>query len=69
LLDETMRVAEFVDWMSRADHAGLKQVTIDSVLFLRRIHDTNIGVVDREARTDYLKAVREALARKRESQS
>lgn len=64
-LDEKLRVGEFVDWMARATSLRLQQDSVPEVLLLRRIHNTNIGVTQRDSRIDYLKVVRAALARKR----
>ncbi len=65
LLDEKLRVGEFVDWMARATNLGLHHESVPDTLLLRRIHDTNVGVTQRDSRGDYLKVVKAALARKR----
>lgn len=63
--DPKWRVGEFVDWLARARHLGLKQTMLGEVMLDRRIHDGNTGVVARDARADYVRIVREALERKR----
>ncbi|MCE9541845.1 glycosyltransferase family 2 protein [Candidatus Kaiserbacteria bacterium] len=59
------RVGEFIDWRARAVDAGLKEVTLPETLLLRRIHDRNTGVTERSSRVDYVRIVREALARRK----
>ena len=56
---------EFIDWLSRAEHLGVKSVTLDAVVLRRRLHRTNHGVTRRDARQDYLRVVKAALDRKR----
>lgn len=63
-LNPTYRVGEFIDWMARANEAGLKSAMIDQVLYLRRMHATNT-TNNRPAQADYLKIVKSALDRKR----
>ncbi len=60
-----LTVAEVVDWYGRALHSGLKLETLDHVVLLRRIHSNNLGVRKRDARSDYLKAVKAVLDRRR----
>jgi glycosyltransferase involved in cell wall biosynthesis len=60
-----LTVGEFVDWFTKAKEIGLTSTMIPEVLLLRRIHDSNIGVRERDARSDYIKIVREALLRKK----
>ena len=65
LFDPKWRLDDFIDWFARAKDAGLSCMTDDAVLLRRRIHETNTGVTQRQWRTDYVKVVREAMARKR----
>ena len=65
LFDPKWRVGEFIDWFTSAKEAGLSFMMEDKVLLRRRIHETNTGVTQRDWRVDYVKVVREALARKR----
>ncbi len=59
------RVGEFIDWMARAREAGLVTDLLPDVLLMRRIHGTNTGVTERPSRGDYLRIMKEALARKK----
>jgi hypothetical protein len=56
---------EFIDWLARAEHLGVRTVALDAVVLRRRLHRTNHGVVRRDARQDYLRVVKAALDRKR----
>jgi glycosyltransferase involved in cell wall biosynthesis len=59
------RVGEFVGWYERAMAAGLRPVLIPEVVLLRRIHATNVGLLQRDARTDYVRILKAALDRRR----
>jgi glycosyltransferase involved in cell wall biosynthesis len=56
---------EFIDWYLRAEHVGVKAVTIPQVVLRRRLHHWNHGVTRRETRQDYLQVVKAALDRRR----
>lgn len=60
-----LRVGEFVDWWMRGLEAGLDAASHDAVVLERRLHETNTGRREKAAVTDYLKVVRQALARRR----
>lgn len=64
--DPKWKVGEFVDWFAKAQELGLTHDMVSKVCLHRRIHDTNVGVTDRDSRTDYLKIVRAALNRRKE---
>lgn len=64
---EDIRVGEYIDWYARAVDAGLKFEQIHDVVLRRRIHETNTGRVQRDARPDYVRVLREALQRRREA--
>jgi glycosyltransferase involved in cell wall biosynthesis len=61
--DTTWKVAEFVDWYSRARELGLRERMLGDVLLRRRLHRTNNGRLNRLARNEYARAV--AIARQR----
>jgi GT2 family glycosyltransferase len=58
---------DFVDWVARASHAGLRQVILPEVLVRRRWHDANLGMTERNNTTDYTRVVKAALDRRRAS--
>src|SRR5262245_61303428 len=47
-----LSTGELVDWMMRADDAGVSSTTITDVVLRRRLHRTNHGIVRRDARLD-----------------
>ena len=63
LFDPSLRVGEFIDWFSRARVVGLRSRMLDDVFLLRRVHDTNTGVLQRTSYVDYVRVAREALKR------
>lgn len=69
LFDETLTLAEYVDWFSRAKDAGFQYKLIDDIVLKRRIHSTNIGIRHREKRHDYTKVLMASIKRKREKEN
>lgn len=65
---EDLRSAEFVDWYARAQTLGLKEDLLSEVLYERRIHASNHGIRERDSRTDYFKALKAAVDRKRNAE-
>lgn len=65
--DSTYTRTDIVDWIARANHAGLKLVVLPQVLLRRRWHDNNLGVTARDQVTDYTRVVKAALDRRRAS--
>lgn len=63
--DESLRVGQPIDFLSRADLLSLKSAIIESLTLLRRIHGRNIGATGLDHATDYLAAVRRHLERTR----
>jgi glycosyltransferase involved in cell wall biosynthesis len=59
------RVAEFVDWYSRASDEGLREEMLDDVVLHRRLHRANIGRRLKDARVEYVSVMRERLRRRR----
>jgi len=60
-----LSTGELMDWMLRADDAGVTSATISDVVLRRRLHRTNHGIVRRDARLDYVRVVKAALDRRR----
>ena len=63
--DETYRIAEQVDWLTRAADVGLRLVTVEEPLVYRRLHAQNHGIRQRAHRAEYVRAVHAALQRRR----
>lgn len=60
-----IQVGEFIDWYARIKDAGLKSVMIEEVLMKRRLHNSNMGVVFKDRRHEYLQVVKNSLDRRR----
>ena len=56
---------EFIDWLARAQHRGVRTAAVDALVLRRRLHHWNHGVVRRDASQDYLRVVKAALERRR----
>jgi len=66
--DTRFKNIEFMDWVNKAKETGLKIETLNDTLVFRRIHETNVGIIDKEhSRSDYLKIIKESLERKRKN--
>ncbi len=63
--DPRWRVAGSLEWLLRAEDAGLRHVTLPDVLLRRRRHRDNIGLRERVGRIEYAQVLRLALARRR----
>ncbi len=68
LFDPSLRVGEFIDWYARARDAGLRAHLEGDIFLMRRIHETNTGIIQRTAYRDYVRVAREALRRKMAAQ-
>jgi glycosyltransferase involved in cell wall biosynthesis len=66
--NEDLKIAETVDWLARADELGLQFTVLPGVMLRRRLHRSNSGVVKRDARSDYARALKAALDRRRQKQ-
>jgi glycosyltransferase involved in cell wall biosynthesis len=60
-----LRLGEFIDWMARAQEAGLRMTRMDETVLRRRIHDSNTGIRERGSRSEYAAVVKAALDRRR----
>jgi len=59
-------VGEFIDWYLRAKDLGLNCKMLPDIVLLRRIHDSNSGIRNRDHYTDYARIIRAALKRRKE---
>lgn len=67
--DPRWKLAGIVDWFARAQEAGLRSRVLDHVVYRRRIHGRNLGIVERARRDEYLAIVRAALERRSRASS
>jgi len=66
--DETLTIGEGIDWLARANDAGIRSVVLPDVLLRRRLHETNIGRTKKGMRQDYVRVLKAALDRRRQQQ-
>lgn len=66
LFQARFRVGETIDWVARADAAGVRLGTVDRVVLRRRIHEHNTGRREAAARGDYLHVLKASLERRRQ---
>ncbi|NOY22197.1 MAG: glycosyltransferase family 2 protein [Acidobacteria bacterium] len=66
LFNPVWRTGEFMDWMMRANEAGITSYKMEQVLVQRRVHDQNLGR-SAAVRGDYHRILKAALDRKRRS--
>jgi glycosyltransferase involved in cell wall biosynthesis len=59
------KVGQFVDWYSRVVEKGLRSLILPGVVMKRRLHTTNMGIRERESRTDYVRILKASLDRRR----
>jgi glycosyltransferase involved in cell wall biosynthesis len=58
-------LGEFIDWFSRTQEANCLAFTLPETLAHRRIHTSNTGIQQHQARQDYVHVVKAALDRRR----
>lgn len=63
--DESVSLAEFIDWLIRARELGVREKLLSQVLLRRRIHDDNKSVRRRDERVEYVRLIKAALDRRR----
>jgi len=59
------RIGEFVDWYLKAMELELTSFIVPDVVMKRRIHNDNIGIRERDSRTDYVRILKASLDRRR----
>ncbi len=63
--DEDLRLGEAMDWIARAEAAGISTVMLDDVVLRRRIHGSNTVLTEARQHSDYLRALRASITRRR----
>ncbi len=64
-LNEKLQLAEVVDWFTRVEHIGLTILSVKKVVYKRRIHDANQGLMKKQHMKDFTTVLREKLHRER----
>jgi glycosyltransferase involved in cell wall biosynthesis len=65
LFDADLKMGEMMDWVSRAELAGVTTALIDDIVLRRRIHGSNTVLRLKNQKGEYLRALKGALAHKR----
>jgi glycosyltransferase involved in cell wall biosynthesis len=64
--DETLRCGDFVDWFARARDVGLRTHILTDVVTLRRLHRTNMGLVQyHQQQLEYITVLKRMMDRRR----
>jgi len=64
--DETLKLGEYIDWVSRARDCGVREIQSDYLVLGRRIHRDNTSTLGLRAKSlDYLRVARSHLERNR----
>ena len=65
LFDMTLRTGWFLDWHMRAVDLGMRELVLPELVLRRRLHTTNLGLREKDARGDYLRLLKRGLDRRR----
>lgn len=60
-----LQLGEFISWYSRAIELGMHIKMLPELLMWRRLHTTNQGIRQRQARIDYVRVLKASLDRRR----
>lgn len=66
LFDTTLKLGDFIDWYFKASEQGIKNLICPEILLKRRIHDNNMGIIQKKYRSDYVKIIKASLDRCRQ---
>lgn len=67
--NETLRSAEMVDWVARAQELAVREARCSSLVLFRRIHGGNMMLTQPSRDRDRIEVLRSALARRRATAS
>lgn len=65
LFETKWRLGDFIDWYLRAYELKLKSITLPNILYKRRIHENNMGIMYRGERKDYVHILKKSLDRRK----
>jgi len=63
--DTSFRIGETLDWIARADAAGVTNEVAEQVVLLRRVHTANTTWRLRDEKAEYLRVLKASLDRRR----
>lgn len=58
-------IGHFMDWYMKAQEKGMRSVLLKEVLYLRRVHNNNMGITHKNERYRYATILKEGLDRRR----
>lgn len=67
--DPSLRRGVTLDWTARALEAGLRTALLPDVLWDRRLHSRNNGIVEQASTSDYLRVIKASVDRRRAAAS
>jgi glycosyltransferase involved in cell wall biosynthesis len=65
--ETSWQIGDFIDWYLKAGDSGLQSCILPDVVLRRRIHTSNMGVLQRDARGDYVRILKASLDRRRQA--
>ena len=69
LFNEEYTFSDFIQWYGRAKDLHIKEMVLDDVLVLRRIHKSNLGSDQLAAKLSYMKVIKERLKHQKENKN
>jgi glycosyltransferase involved in cell wall biosynthesis len=67
LFDETLKVAEFIEWFARVQDAGARMTTLPEIVLQRRRHPANTTLKRKDSLSDMTVVIKRILDRRRQS--
>ncbi len=69
LFETGLKLGDFIDWYAKAKEQKLKSFMLSELVMKRRLHNSNMGINERDSRTDYLHILKRSLDRRRKMDS
>lgn len=67
LFNPQIQMGDFIDWYLRACEQNLMSLMLDDILAMRRLHKSNMGIREKGSRIEYVRVLKAALDRRRQS--
>ena len=65
LFETNWQVGEFISWYLRLRELELRTIMLPELVMWRRLHETNLGIRQRQSITDYVRVLKASLDRRR----
>lgn len=69
LFETNWQVGEFINWYLRLRELKLRTIMLPELVMWRRLHETNMGIRQRQSITDYVRILKASLDRRRVASS